>query len=168
MKWATEERCAMVAPVLSAEIFASVKPQKAVKRFAQAIAFVAGDFDKGFEKSTALIVAALCLSSQKVINFGDMRFTMGGRGDDNTNLINGVSKSRLQRYIGAVGNGTNPTRVSSACGKNGFFDALGVTKKIGEHEFEIVSKESQFLLVYAAQLEKIGDQTFEILTREKK
>lgn len=165
LTWAHEGACEFVGAGLDAQQVASITPIKGVMRLAQAVGFVAGNMQR-FEPSTAFVVACIALAKQKTVNYQDVRFLMGGTGSDDTAAIKGVSRARLQRFIGSVSEGTRATRVSSALGANGFLSALGVAAKSGKHSFDIINASHPFIVAYAMRLENMGDQTFELLTAE--
>lgn len=168
LRFATEGNCEFVTGALEGQTVAGMTNQKAIKRLAQSVAFVAGDLVAGFDKATALIVASIALSKDKVINFRDMRFAMGGVGDENTVHIKGVSRSRLTKFIGTITNeGTRVSQCSRTVGTGGFFAALGIVKSVDKHSFEIINRNHPLLVAYAMRLENMGDGTFALLTEEK-
>ena len=166
LAWAHAGACDFAEGAIEPAIIAGIKPVKGVKRCAQAVGFIAGDAQR-FEPSTAFMVAAILLSQQSEIDYQNMRFIMGGTGDENTAHVKGVSRSRLHRFISSVHEGTRGTRVSSALGANGFLCALGIAQKSGAHSFKILNKNHPFLIAYGARLEAMGDATFALLTEQE-
>lgn len=166
-KWANERTCSFFCDVLDANLIAKINPFAAVYRCAQGLDFIAGE-RSSFEKSTAVLVAVVASAKKSIISFTDARFIMGGTGSDDTQMIAGMSRARVERCIGLVNNGTVQTRVSSALGVAGFFTELGITRKVGAHEFEIINKNHPFIVAYASHIGKISDGEFELLLEDKK
>ena len=168
LRFASEGNCEFVAGAFEGETVAKMTNQKALKRLAQAVAFVAGDMVAGFDKATALIVASIAQSKDKTINFQNMRFAMGGTGDENTAAIKGVSRARLAKFLGSIPNeGTRVSQCSRTVGTGGFLGALGIVRSVDKHSFEVVNAAHPFLVAYAMRLETMGDETFALLTAEK-
>lgn len=166
-KWANERTCEFFATALDHNVIAQIKPVAAVYRLAQGLDFIAGN-RASFEKSTAVLVVVIASAKKSIISFTDARFIMGGTGNDDSQMIAGMSRSRVNKCIGLVGNGTVQTRVSSGLGVAGFLTELGITRKVGKHDFEIINKNHPFIVAYASHIGKISDGEFELMTADSK
>lgn len=166
LRFASEGNCNFVEGCLEGVTVQSMHNQKALKRLAQSIAFCAGDLVAGFDRATALIVASIAQSKDKVINFQNMRFTMGGTGNEDTAQIKGVSRARLAKFLGTISNeGTRVSQCSRTVGTGGFFAALGIVRSVDKHSFEVINPNHPLLVAYAMRLENMGDGTFALLTK---
>lgn len=164
IKYATEKTCSFIMGVVKPEEVKSMTNQKAIKRLAQGLHFTATGDVNALDPAHALCVSTIVLSKDTVISFQNMRFTMGGLGDNDTVSIKGVSRARLHRFLGIITNhGTKVSQCSRTVGANGLLGALGITRKIDAHSFEIVNKNHPYLLAYAARLETMTDGAFKLL-----
>ena len=136
--------------------------QKGIMRYTQALNFALNGDPVHFNKVTAYLISTVVLTKSKSISFKDAHFLCGAN-SDNANLINGVSKSKLNKFIGIVGAyGTITSQVSRTIGTGGFFTALGISSPNGAHAvtFTDNAKSNALILAYAHQLERMTESTF--------
>lgn len=142
-------------------------PQKARLHVVRIANFVtSGSTDiRGFNRAYAHACAMLALAPVGVrVSYTDAHYHLGvsSKGQDAT-PIPGVSRARMQRFIGRAGAaGTITTRVSSALGKNGLFGALGCSEKGDAHGFTVVSKAHPLLIAYATALDAMTDGALQL------
>lgn len=123
----------------------------------------------GFSKAHAFIGACIALAPEQTrVAFVDAHYLCGVSAAGYAAApIPGVSRARLQRFIGRAGAaGTITTRTSSTVGVNGLFDCLGVTTKGDKHGFNVVNRGIPFLVAYAAALEAMTDGNLSLLSKD--
>ena len=143
--------------------------QKGAKRFAQAVNFAMSGNVKDFDPVTAFMVASIVLTKQSTITFKDAHF-LCGIGSDDAQLIKGISKAKLSRFIGGAGNaGTVTSKVSRTTGKGGFFTALGITGKSDKHSFTLTetAKSNALILAYAHQLQNMTEGALALINEKQ-
>jgi hypothetical protein len=136
--------------------------QKGVKRFVQSLNFALNGDIKSFDAVTAYMVSCVALTKESTITFQNAHFLCGVH-NENANLIKGVSKAKVSRFIGNAGTkGTISSKVSRTSGKNGFFTHLNITNKSDANSFTLTSdaKSNPLILAYAYQLERMTESTF--------
>ena len=139
--------------------------QKGVKRFVQAVNFALNGNVSDFDVVTAYMVSAVILTKANNVSFKDAHFLCGLNKDDSQN-IRGVSRSKLNKFLGNAGTaGTITSKVSRTTGKGGFFTALNITNKSDKHSFTLTdsAKTNALLLAYAKQLENMTDGQFALI-----
>lgn len=125
----------------------------------------------GFSKAHAFIGAALALAPEgSRVAFCDAHYLCGASSKGYAAApIPGVSRARLQRFIGHAGAaGTITTRVSSTVGVNGLWGCLGATEKGDKHGFNVVTRNIPFLIAYAQALEQMTDGALSLLDKGDK
>ena len=153
------------APMLATVEQLSNMKQKGVKRFTQAVNFALNGNVSDFDVVTAYMVSAVILTKANNVSFKDAHFLCGLNKDDSQN-IRGVSRSKLNRFLGNAGTaGTITSKVSRTTGKGGFFTALNITNKSDKHSFTLTdsAKTNPLLLAYAKQLENMTDGQFSLI-----
>lgn len=148
--------------------------QKAGVYVARACRWIASqgtDFDK-HSKILSFVVATAANTSQARICFADMQYAAGGRGE-NTNSINGVSRSKFGAIIGfgSRNMGTLSAQVSGFAGKRGILTGLGILTNNDTHSFSVApdGRAHPFMLAYADTLNSLSDRTIiDLMEREDK
>lgn len=124
----------------------------------------------GYSKAHAFIGAAIALAPENTrVAFCDAHYLCGVSAAGYAAApIPGVSRARLQRFIGRAGAaGTITTRTSSTVGVNGVFDCLGVTTKGDKHGFTVINRGVPFLVAYAAALEQMTDGALSLIAKDE-
>lgn len=142
--------------------------QKARRHVLNAVRFIMSSDVKFCTATTALVVSAIVLAKQQNIVYAQIHAIMGlhreGAVDD---AIKGVSKARLNRFLGLGGAaGTITARTSSSTGKCGFLTALGIVSKSDKHSITVnrdALQNSAFLTAYAVRLSGMTDGAFSLL-----
>lgn len=150
------------AIVTQEQLSAIMKNQKGVKRFVQSLNFALSGDTNDFDAVSAYMVSCIALTKDSTITYKNAHF-LCGIGSDNAQLIKGISKAKVSRFIGDAGSaGTITSKVSRTTGKNGFFTALNITSKSDSHSFTLSdsAKNNPLILAYAYQLEKMTESTF--------
>lgn len=161
---------AMTEGVITPAMVESVIPQKALKALIRGIFFVGSDTShaiaQSYERVTALTCASILLSSDKSIRFDNLRYLIGGRGNEETSSVNGISRSKLAATIGRISNqSTNSAQVSRSIGVNGLWGVLGVTQKDTANSFAVLGKNNPFLLAYAMQLQNLKGDALNLINK---
>jgi hypothetical protein len=160
--------CAKTLAAIATVGQVSTLNQKGAMRLVQACDFIASGDMKSLDAGTATILAMVALSESPTIQFEDARFTMGER-TANAQFIPGVSRAKVQRFIGSTGTrGTIRSKLSRTVSGRGFLSALGVTVKGDDHSFTITDKARShpFVLAYVAQLARVTDDAFEFFANK--
>lgn len=148
-----------IGALLSVESLSGMN-QKAIMRAVQAVSFAVSGAVEDLNKTTAHIVAMLMMTADERIAFESARFLCGQTGMIAPTSVNGVSRAKLQRFIGRAGTAkTIESQVSRSVGKRGFLTGLGVTAKSDAHGFTLSpnARQSAFVLGYAHQLQALTD-----------
>lgn len=144
--------------------------QKAVMRTVQSVSFAVSGAVEDFNKSTAYLVSLVMLTGQERVSFADALHVMGA-GGEGTAPVNGVSRAKLQRFLGGRAGtaGTMVSQCSRTVGKRGFMTALGVTVKGDAHAFTLTSKarELPFMLAYGFALQNMTEGALALVQGEE-
>lgn len=115
----------------TAQIFATDRNPKVIKRFIQFAHAVNHKDYKEVDKTTAVIIYALQTAGEMPLTVDALHYLAAGLKAGKTSPeTRGVSKRTLSKLFGAVGLSTVPTQASRTVGKNGFLQLAGAT--IGE------------------------------------
>lgn len=175
LSFATLPACAELdACGITPDIVEGMTNQKAVMCIAQAGLFIAtgvigvkGDRGRALRPSLAVLMFAVATAQQPRIGFADARYLVGARETD-PNAINGVSRAKLHSVLGGIKcSGTVRTQVSQlACSPASLMGALGITRKVDAHTFEIVSKGHPLVVAYCDALESASEGQLRALRDE--
>ncbi len=157
-----DENVVNTCAALCNEAQAQAMNQKARKRFVQAVSFAVKGNNADFDAVTALVISALILAKGETVHFSQLHALAGlHREGVENDSIKGVSKSRLNRFLGLGGTaGTITSKVSRSVGKGGLLTALGLVTKSDKHTVTIDRKAvdaSPFVLAYAVRLSGMTD-----------
>ena len=103
-------------------------PQKQVKRFTQFVGAIVHRDMRNFDYTHARILIALKLSGDKTITTSAIAALAANKITPNTDT-RGITRSQVNTlFTFAHGLSTVKTKVSNSVGKNGFYQALGITQ----------------------------------------
>lgn len=179
LQWSPLHAQAFDAAVSVEEASRPVFRVKPALRLAQATAFVAdgivekgkrGSAKKSFNEVTAIAIAIVAQAPiGQRIAFADAHRYCGmtvdaGKGDG---LINGVSKARLNKFLGLITNpGTVKSMVSRTVGENGFLKCLGIVDNPDGNSFRIVNREHPFIKLYCDRIARLTDGQISVIEQQ--
>lgn len=171
-KFATVQACAFMGDAINPDTVKGMTNQKGIMRLAQVVAWCASGNVDALDPVTAYVVSCVLLTKQNSVTYSDFHYVAGGKGDENTTHIRGVSRSRLNKFLPTTANmGTVTSKTSRSVGKNGFLTALGVTAKTDDkHGFALCegAKSNPVIVAFGARLESMTDGAFALFAEKNK
>lgn len=112
----------------TAQIFASDRNPKVIKRFIQLVHAINAKDYKNVDITTATIIYALHLSGDNPLTTDALHYIGAGlKSGKISPETRGVSRTTVNKIFGRVGLSTVPTQASRTVGKNGFLQLCGAT-----------------------------------------
>lgn len=146
--------------------------QKSVKRIVQMSHVIANGLASEIDTSYAICAALAGITTDnKAMSYASVHAIHGlhKEGAD-VRAIGGVSKSKLNRFLGLSGAaGTITAKSSYSFGKNGIFTALGIVSKCDKStiQFDLNKRDScGFLVAYCKALSVLKDSDFEVIKQK--
>lgn len=158
--------------LIPAEVAQKMTDQKVTKRVLRMVAMIdealnsKGEItDTYLEKNAAIASAIMLTATTSSIEQTQARFVAGiSKECDSDRTIKGVSKAKINRFVGLGGRaGTVSAQISTMFKDKGIFSLLGVLQVVGKGKVEIdLAKRDAcaFLQAYGVALDKVRDSDF--------